>query len=198
MSKIVQLEIPFDFEEFRDIKDYEGLYQISNYGRVYSLISKKFLKFWIDRYGYLHVDLHKNGKKKSFQVHRLVATAFIENPLNLPQVNHKSEIKTDNRVENLEWCDHTYNNNYGTRTERMMQHPNWKATRETSLKAAIEKCSKVVLQFTLNGEFVKEYSSTCEASRQTNINQSNISQCCRGNKKYSHVGGFVWRYKEIS
>ena len=110
-------------EIWRDIEGYEGLYQVSNMGRVKSLGNdknrkEKILKPGMNNYGYLQVGLHKEGKRKIFQVHRLVAQAFIPNPEELPEINHKTEIKTDNRAEFIEWCDHRYNMNYGTRNER--------------------------------------------------------------------------------
>jgi hypothetical protein len=180
-----------DNEEFRDIEGFEGEYQISNYGRVYSLISKKFLKFGkVGGGGYSQVSLYKEDKKKNYYVHRLVANAFIPNPLNLPQVNHKDENPSNNHVFNLEWCDASYNINYGSHTERMLQHPNWKA----SHKKVAEKQSKSVQQFTKNGEFVAEYPSVHEAERQTSINNQNISSCCNGKRCFA--GGFVWRHKE--
>jgi hypothetical protein len=193
MSNYKQLEIPFEFEEeeFKDIENYEGLYQVSNYGRVYSLISKKFLKTCKNNKNYLVVTLCKNGKKKNYQVHRLVAQAFLENPLNYKEVNHKDENPSNNHLENLEWCSASYNINYGSRTERMMQNPNYKATRK---KCGVPK--KPVLQFTRQGEFVKEYPSTCEAERQTKIASTHISSCCNGSRK--SCGGFVWRFKDVS
>ena len=176
-------------EVFVDIENYENLYQVSNYGRVYSLISKKFLKFDSDKNNYLRVQLYKNGKVKSYLVHRLVASAFIPNPLYLPQVNHISEIKTDNHVSNLEWCSSQYNIRYGTRLERIAQNPNYKATREKCGKP-----KKSVLQFTKDGKLVKEYPSIMEAERQTRINSKNISQCCLG-KRHS-AGKYLWKFKE--
>lgn len=191
MSKYVQLEIPFDFEEFKDIQGYESEYQVSNQGRVFSIKRGKMLKPSKNTKGYLFVDLCKDGKTKHYLVHRLVAQAFLENKLQLPQINHISEDKTDNRVCNLEYCTAKYNMNYGTRTERaiskMLAHPN------TCIKQP-----KPILQFTRNNEFVKEYPSLMEAERQTGINHRNICQCCRGNKSYSHVGNYIWRYKDIS
>ena len=110
-------------EIWKDIEGYEGLYQISNKGRVKSLGNNKNRKEKIlsckpNNKGYLRVNLYKNGKKKHFSVHRLVAIAFIPNPNNLLEVNHKDENKENNHVKNLEWCTSEYNNNYGTHNER--------------------------------------------------------------------------------
>ena len=107
-------------EEWKDIKGYEGIYQISNKGRVKSL---KFNKENIlipvkQNRGYLFVNLCKNGKVKKYLIHRLVAEAFLPNPDNSPQVNHKDENKLNNNVENLEWCSNEYNINYGSRNEK--------------------------------------------------------------------------------
>lgn len=118
-------------EIWKDIKGYKGYYQVSNLGRVKSLDrysidrrgGKHFLKgIILTPYlckGYLRICLHVNGKQKQLAVHRLVAEAFIPNPNNYPQINHKDENKTNNTVDNLEWCTAKYNNNYGTRLERI-------------------------------------------------------------------------------
>lgn len=173
-------------EIWKDIKDYEGLYQVSNLGRVKSLnyrhIGKeRILKPLKAINGYLFVILYKDGKKDIFRVHRLVAETFIPNPENKPEVNHKSENKTDNRVENIEWIWHKDNCNHGTRNERV------------SKKLTNGKLSKPVLQFTLDGEFVREWPSTQECGRNGFIYQK-ISLCCRGKQK-SHKG-YKWKYKE--
>ena len=114
-------------EEWRPIEGYEGLYEVSNTGLIRSLdrfvgnrnrIKGKILSINIKKGGYCSVVLSKYGKMKGYQVHRLVAQAFIPNPDNLPQVNHIDEDKSNNCVDNLEWCTAKYNINYGTRQER--------------------------------------------------------------------------------
>ena len=100
-----------------DIDGFDNYY-ISSYGNIKN-INGKLLKLNKDNSGYMHITLYKNGNKKRYLFHRLVAKTFIPNPDNKPEVNHKNEIKTDNRVDNLEWCTTKYNANYGTRNSRM-------------------------------------------------------------------------------
>ena len=115
-------------EEWRPIEGYEGLYEVSNTGRVRSLdkydsmnrfLRGRILRLFTDGLGYLRAQLYSNSKRKSFLVHRLVAQAFIPNPDNLPQVNHRDENPSNDNVDNLEWCDGKYNVNYGTRIDRI-------------------------------------------------------------------------------
>ena len=182
-------------EIYKDIKGYEGLYQISNYGNVMSLprlkkgrggslypIAQKIMSKNLNKCGYYCVSLLKNHVLKTYTVHRLVAQAFIPNPETLPIVNHKNEIKTDNRVENLEWCTVKYNTHYSR---------GW----EKSLPKAYEVTSKPVLQFTKSGQFVAEYKSTSEAGRQTGIHHNQISRCCLGRKGFKSAGNYIWKYK---
>ena len=97
-------------EIWKDCKGYEGKYQVSNFGRVWNVNNQKYLKPWISKGGYYLVNLmSKNGKIKHELIHRLVAIAFIDNPCNYPQVNHKDEDKTNNCVDNLEWCSRQQN-----------------------------------------------------------------------------------------
>ena len=165
-------------EIWKDKKDYEEHYQVSNLGRVKSIKfgKERILKQRQCMNGYYCVNLSKNGIVKSYYVHRLVAEAFIPNPNNLPLINHKDECKTNNVVTNLEWCDRSYNNNYGTARQRMA-----------------EKQSKTVLQYTLDGQFVREWLSAKQAEIEGGFNQENICMCCRGKRKYHH--NFIWRYK---
>lgn len=176
-------------EIWKDIKGYEGLYQVSNLGNVKSLNYGRTCKERIlipckKPNGYLNVELSKNCICKKFYVHRLVAKAFIENPDNLPQVNHIDENKLNNRVDNLEWCSYEYNNNYGTHNERMLK---------TRKLRNSKNAERPVLQFTKDCKFVNEYPSIREAARCTGINHSHICSCCKGLLKTA--GGYIWKYK---
>lgn len=171
-------------EIWKDIKDYEGLYQVSNLGRVKSLVKKArlheyILKVSFDRHGYEHIHLSKNGISKSLLVHRVVAQAFIPNFDNLPEINHKDENKSNNTVNNLEWCTHQYNSSYGTRTSRI-------------IPKTIDKTRKPVEQYDDMDNLIKVWYSMNTAARELNIPQQNISKCCLGQRK--HAGGFKWKY----
>lgn len=187
-------------EIWKDINRYEGLYQVSNFGRMRSLgngnsnnSKVRILKVSKNRCGYLCVCLCKDGKQKTFKLHRLVAETFLPNPLNLPQVNHKDEDKTNNFVGtpendykdgNLEWCDNKYNSNYGTRNKRISK---------SQSGVLNTKKSKPVLQYSLDGTFIREYPSASECGR-NGFNQGLVSTCCRG--ECSQAYGFIWKYKE--
>lgn len=160
-------------------------YSVTDDGRVFSLNygrsgEKKELKPGLCQ-GYYIIVMYRNGESKTYPIHRLVALTFIPNPDNLPAVNHKDEVKTNNMVENLEWCSIKYNNTYGTRLEK---------TSKKHLNRKDE--SKPIQQFTKDGVFIKEYPSMKEAERQTGFYQSNISSCCNGKQKSAY--GYIWRY----
>ena len=133
-------------------------------------------------HGYMHIGLRDGTKdKKQFYVHRLVAQAFIPNPDNLPQVNHKDCNVSNNCAENLEWCTEEYNLAYGDRQKKEIEtqqltHPN----------------CKEVCQYSLDFVLIKNYRSTKEAERETGVCSTSISSCCRG--KLKTAGGFKWRY----
>lgn len=125
-------------ETWKDIKGYEGLYQVSTMGRVKSLkrtrktngknavVRERILTPYTNPYGYVNYYLRREGEKKGYRINRLVAQTFIPNPNNLPYVNHKDENKLNNCVDNLEWCTALYNNNYGTRNKRISDTKNEK------------------------------------------------------------------------
>lgn len=196
-------------EEWRDIPDYEGLYQVSSFGRVKSLYfgKERILKPKKDKCGYLHVILCKNGKRKSFLVHRLVAKCFLEPIKGKDIINHIDENPSNNHVDNLEFCTHEYNMNYGTIKERKSEKMKGKMsgennpmygkqhTEETKKKMS-ESLKKPIQQYTLDMVFICEWDSATDVEKELNLNQSSISKCCK-NKRYKSVGGFVWRYKEI-
>ena len=173
-------------EIWKDIKGFEGLYQASNLGRVKSLkrpygLKEKILKPGL-ACGYYQVQLCKNSKVKFYYVHRLVWEAFNGSIPEGLQVNHINEIKSDNRLENLNLMTPKENTNYGTGIERR------------SKKQINGKKSKPVLQFTLDNILVKEYPSIRQAERETGFNQAYIVKCCKGNRKQAY--GFKWKYKE--
>lgn len=168
-------------EIWKDIPNYEGIYQISNLGRLKSLrvfcsFTKKYypkekiIKGKLDQAGYVMVSLYKEGKVKYCRIHRLVAQAFIPNTNNYPMINHKDENKSNNNVNNLEWCTCLYNNTYGNKNKNI---------------------SNPVIQYDLKGNYVAEYKSISEASRQTGI--------CRVTILYAlkHTGGVTHNYKFI-
>ena len=171
-------------ETWKSIAGFEGLYEVSNQGRVKSLKygKERILKPRKNACGYLHVGLHKDGHEKTVKIHRLVAEAFIPNPNNLETVNHKDEVKTNNVADNLEWMSQKDNNNYGSRTIRAakanINHPSF---------------SKKVQMFDKKtGELLATFPSTMEAERVTGIDHSHIPTCCKG--KYKSAGGYIWRY----
>ena len=183
-----------------DDEIYEGLYKVSNFGRILSLNYRRtgkaeLLKPGDDGRGYFQVILSKNGEYKKCLVHRLVAEAFLENPENKPCINHKIDTKEGKKINmvifnedgtvnkertTIEWVTYKENNDYGTRNER-------------AAKANTNgKLSKRVLQLSLNGDLIKEWPSTRECGR-NGFNQGEVAKCCRG--EIPHYKGFKWEYK---
>ena len=180
-----QKRVGYQQEEWRPIIGYDNKYEVSNKGNVRCLNYKntnevKILTPYKTNRGYLRVDLYSNGKARHHSVHRLVANAFIPNPNNLPQVNHKDENPLNNHIDNLEWCTVSYNINYGNRNSKVS-----KILQET-------KDSIPIKQYTLDGEFIKEWKSAREIERVLGYNQANIRHCCEKQGRYAK--GFQWRY----
>ena len=175
-------------EIWKDIKGYEGYYQVSNLGKVRSLdrfingnnckrLKKgKILKPFVNNRGYELVILSLRQKTKHFQIHRLVAETFIPNPDNLPCVNHKDENPKNNKIDNLEWCTVKYNINYGT-----------------AIKRRVEKRSKPIIQYDKNFNIVAEWKSCTEPPKEK-YDYSAITKCCKN--IYKTHKGYIWRYKE--
>lgn len=163
-------------EEWREIDD---RYSVSNLGRVKSNYANKerILKPYFNKCGYLMVDLRHPSTRKSVSVHRLVAFAFIPNPDNLKEVNHKDEDKTNNRVDNLEWCDTKYNCNYGTRNIRKGLN-----------------CRKRICSVDSDGEVI-HYGSRLEASESTGIDATSISKALKSIAQHT-AGGLLWFYDD--
>lgn len=177
-------------EIWKDIKGYEGIYQISSFGRVISLNfnqkkSKGFLKVILNR-RYPYVDLSKNNIVKHKSIHRLVAEAFLENKEGKPTVNHKDGNKLNSNLDNLEWATYSENN----------KHAHFTGLNKISDKCRMingersSKSGQKVFKYSLEGVFICDYPSQSEAARQNNIHQSNISMCVLG--KIDNFMGFKW------
>ena len=206
-------------EVWKDIQGYKGLYKVSNLGRVKHLpyeymfnntkIIKKehMLKPYRNNCGYMLVSLSNHRRTKQFFIHRLVASAFIPNPNNLPEVNHKDEDKTNNKVDNLEWCTRKYNMNYGTRIERALktrkdnysnrlikEYKTPKAKKKEE-KVLAKKNKKVIMR-DIYGYKLREFNTLKEATFYLNKylqGISNIRSCING--KIYTAYGYIWEYK---
>lgn len=186
----LRITVDLGFEVWQDIPGYEGLYQASTYGRIKSVertvsfgnrkrtIKSRILKPFFCTSGYLAVKMPDGTK----MIHRLISLTFISNPQNLREINHKSEVKTENQVWNLEWCSSKYNSNYGTHKQRLSDknknHPSM---------------SKSVIQYSVDGKFIASYPSLREAERVANFNHGNLSQAIL---KQKTAYGFKWQFEQ--
>lgn len=175
-------------EEWMAVKGYEGYYEVSNFGNIRSVEREVLCKNGTSKHlnshtmsqsthyknGYKSVILTVGCEKKRVLVHRIVAQAFLPNPKNLPEINHIDEDKTNNRLSNLEWCTHEYNNRYGTKRERLAKRRN-----------------KSVRQFK-DGVLIAVYESATIAAKAINGTQGGVSSCCRGD--FPTYKGFIWEY----
>lgn len=178
-------------EQWKPVVGYEGYYEVSNLGRVRSIDRKivycngvckthkgRIMKTWVSNRGREGLGLKKDTCQTYQSVHRLVAMAFLPNPDNLPEVNHKDENPLNNRVDNLEWCTSDYNRHYGTRAER-----------------ASQKLWVPVIGIDKDGNEY-HFASIKEAEEKTRANKNHISKCCLGAYGYRTAGGYRWRYAE--
>ena len=177
-------------EIWKDIKGYEGLYQVSNWGNVrsldrykktknnsFSFIHGQLLKQYVTNRGYLNVYLYSNGKNKFFSIHRLVATHFLKNKENKPQVDHIDYNKFNNHVDNLRWCSASENmRNEITYTKNIKEH---------------KKAKKQVNCYSLDGKFLKKFESITSVKKEGH-SAGIVSMCCRGLKNKHH--NMLWKY----
>ena len=177
------MKVVSDREEWKDIEETNNQYQISNLGRIKSKArtleykngkkvrrKERILKSFNDKDGYKNIFIHP--VKKHFKIHRLVAKYFLPNEDNYPIVNHKDRDPSNNNVSNLEWCTYSYNNTYA-------------GARDTQ--------KKKILQFDLDGNFIKEWESISLAARYVDTSVGNISECCNG--KHKHIKKYIWKFK---
>lgn len=185
-------------EIWKEIPGWEGFYEASNLGEIRSIrrvvtrpngrplpVNSKILSQATNKYGYKAVVLCRHGVMKTMAVHRLIAMTFIPNDCNYPTVNHKNEVKSDNRAENLEWCTLAYNIRYGT----------CQARRAQKVKKNNPKTSRPVIMMDLSGGALQEFPSLMEAQRQTGVKNQNIWECCAGGRSKT-AGGYKWKFKQ--
>ncbi len=179
-------------EIWKDIPNYKGLYQASNLGRVKNKKTNKILKSSLSmKNGYNQLVLCKNDEHKVFKIHRLIAKTFIPNPENKPQVNHIDGNKQNNNVENLEWCTIKENLNHAINSGLFTKERSAKISRAN--KGKNNPRAKILLQYDLNNNFIKEWNYAKEASKKLKINYCCIKDCC--NNRQKTAGGYIWKYK---
>lgn len=195
-------------EIWKDIKNYEGLYQISNCGKVKSLerkvknkngfriVPEKILKPILNNKGYYAYGLRKNGKLNMILLHRLIGEHFIKNKNNYPCINHIDGNKLNNEINNLEWCTYEHNIKEAFRLglnkytyKENFKHNYWKGKFGKN-----HNCSKKVFQYDKKGNFIKGFESIKNASEETKVNYCSISNNCLGKQKTA--GDFIWKFKE--
>ena len=181
-------------EKWRPVVGYEGLYEVSNLGRVKSLprvedqfygtrlTSERILKQSPDKKGYMMAWLYKNKKRATMKVHRLVAIAFIPNSECKPQIDHINAIKTDNRLCNLRWC---------TGKENFHNPISYRRNSDSKFGDKNHN-AKSVNQFSINGDYIRTWKCINDIKRELGFNHPHISQCCSGKRNVAY--GFIWRY----
>lgn len=196
MEKLLQEEK----EDWKDVPEYEGIYMVSNKGRIKSLlrvikqenyersIKERIMKLSNEK-GYHRVMLSKNGKNRRFFVHQLVAMAFIPNPKNHKIINHKNGIRNDNVPHNLEWCTYSHNERHAYKV--LGKKPNKTALGKTGKRCVF---SKSVSKYDMSGNFIQRYESGRIASIENKICHTGICACARGERKTA--GGFKWKYND--
>lgn len=173
----------------KPIRGYDN-YLISAFGHVLNIKTGKFLKpYFNKKVGYYYVTLSKKSIQKDFRIHRLVALAWIDNPLKLPEVNHKYGNKLNNYYLNLEWCTSSQNRIHAF--ENGLQEKTREHCRRLG-KIRVKQTSKIIIQYTLSGKYISQFPSTREAARKSGIHQRDISNCA--NRKIKRVKEFIFLF----
>lgn len=167
-------------EVWKDVEDYEGYYTVSNLGNVYSIKTRRVLKYSLNTQGYPTISLSKEGVKKSFTIHNIVANTFLLKEVNSLQVNHKDENKLNNEVTNLEFITPKENANYGSRNLRVIQNRTGKYK------------PKKVLKLDLNMQALQNFESIADAARELGVKNSAIRRVCEGERNKVH--NFIYKY----
>lgn len=196
-------------EEWKDITGYEGLYQVSNLGRIKSL--DRYIKgrnncdrlikgqiintYSISNSGYKQIRLSLKHKKTSYYIHRLVAQAFLPNPENLPEVDHINTFKDDNSIWNLQWVPHIKQFKNPITKKNMSKSHSGERGASYGKFGKDHHSSKPVLQYDLDGNFIKEWECTMQVQRELGIRFGDISACCRHYRYHKTAGGYKWEFK---
>lgn len=178
---ILRERVMINTEIWKDIQGFDGLYQVSNLGRIKSSIRSRILEGSLNKEGYRRITLRSSGTGRPYYVHRLVAETFLPNPDNLPQVDHINTIRDDNRIENLRWVTPSKNNNN-------------KLTRKRNKKAQIELTAfkRLIIQLNMDNSFVAIFYYASDASKSTGIHSRAILKCCNGIQ--NSAGGYIWMF----
>lgn len=187
-------------EIWKDIDGFENIYQVSNLGRVCSKTRRQGNRYYLGKilkpsdngHGYLHITLANRGKRYQRYLHRLVAQAFLPNPYNYPEINHKDENTKNNQVNNLEWCTAKYNSNYKNHGLHVSQGSKNSIQKHIACIQNGMKTAKPVIQLTLDGQIVKYWASMGQAAKQGKFRRRNIRRCCEG--EFKQYKGYKWQY----
>lgn len=179
-------------EIWKDVKGYEGEYQVSNLGKVKNIKKDNIIKGTINKNGYIYVDLWKNNKRHKKTIHRLVAENFLNNINNYTDVNHKDGNKQNNKLSNLEFCTRSYNIKEAYRLGLKK-----KVYPMMNKKGKYCPNSKKVIQYDLQGNIIKIWDSMMDIERELKIHHSNISACCLKVEHHKTIKGYKWGFLEV-
>ena len=184
-----------NMEIWTPINNYEEIYEISNFGNIKNIKRNKIMKPFVSKKtGYLQIDLCKNGNKKRYNIHRLVAIHFVDNFDNYNYINHKDENRKNNKAINLEWCTQKYNCNYGSRNLKISRCSKGRKHKPETKDKISKALSKTILQYNKENDFIKEWRNAYEVARELKVSPSNINACCNNKRKSAY--GYIWKFKK--